>query len=276
MIQIIHRRGRILPIRIRKQKHLHPRHPKLPQHGQQPIVQHQILLWIPVNLILNHPIPMTQINTLPHLPVNLLIRLPIQHLVLPKVLHLDQRREQMRIHMLKQRIHIHETPLRKRRHLIKRPRIHVLPHGTRNRLKSVIRHPHVLVPIDLQKISALRVDDQPAHPERVIVLEVQHLLGVSQGLDELLLRAVEGELIELRLTVLGEGVIHVESDGADVVEAEFAVAEYVVGGDGTVGGQVGEGGEGEVHFGEEGGEAIWSDVGVVVVLLLIVDVVAIE
>mmetsp|Transcript_38927 Transcript_38927/g.93664 ORF Transcript_38927/g.93664 Transcript_38927/m.93664 type:complete len:267 (-) Transcript_38927:379-1179(-) len=228
-----------------------------------------MLLRIPRHLVLDHAIPVAQIYALPNLSVHLLVRLPVQKLVLAKVLKLHERREEVGVDVLEQRVHVHERPFREGRDLVERAGIEVLAHLARYGLKAVVRHPDVLVPIDLEKVPALCVDDEAADPVRVIVLEVEDLRGISQGVHELLLRSVECQLIEFRLVVLREGVVHVESDGANVVEAELAVAEHVIGGDGAMGRQVLQGCEGEVHFVEEGCESPRSCVIVRVAIRLI-------
>mmetsp|Transcript_21994 Transcript_21994/g.47170 ORF Transcript_21994/g.47170 Transcript_21994/m.47170 type:complete len:615 (-) Transcript_21994:277-2121(-) len=262
VIQVVHRRGRVLPVRIREEEHLHPRVPEPAQHGEEPVVQHQILLRIPRHLVLDHAVPVTQVDALPHLPVYLLVRLLVQRGMLPEVLQFDQRREEVGVDVLEQRVHVDEGPFREGRDLVERPGVHVLPHGGRYRLEPVVRDADVLVAIDLEEVPPLRVDDEAADPEGVIVLEVQHFLGVAQRPDQLFLRPVERQPVEGGLLVLGEGVVHVEPDRADVVEAKLAVAEHVVRRDGTAGGEALEGGEREVHSVEDGGEAIRSRVAV--------------
>lgn len=86
----------------------------------------------------------------------------------------------------------------------------------------------------------------------MIIFEIEHFFGISQGFDQFLLGSIKGELVECGLLVLGKCVVHVEANGFEVVESEFAVAEYAGGGDGVMGGEVGDGGEGEVEVVEEG------------------------
>mmetsp|Transcript_14534 Transcript_14534/g.31577 ORF Transcript_14534/g.31577 Transcript_14534/m.31577 type:complete len:310 (+) Transcript_14534:899-1828(+) len=262
MKQIIHGSGRILPIRIGKQKHLHPRITKFTQHGKQSIIQYQILFRIPGHFILDHSIPVAQVNAFPYLAKNLCVRLAIQEFMLSKVFQLDQRCEQVSIDMLKQRVHVDECLLGKRGDLIERARIQVFPHVTRNRLKSMICHSNILVSINLEEVTPLRINNQSTDPVRMIILEIKYFFGITQRVYQFLLGSVKCQLVKLRLAILRESVIHVETNSSKVVKAELTVAKYIVGGNGTIGWQIFQGIEGEVHFVEKGGEAVVARVAI--------------
>ena len=54
-------------------------------------------------------------------------------------------------------------------------------------------------------------------------------------------------MVEHGLLVLGQSVVHVESNGLEVVEAQFAIAENVRGGNGSIIWKIGKGREGEIE-----------------------------
>ena len=81
----------------------------------------------------------------------------------------------------------------------------------------------VVVPVHLEDVAVVLVDDQAADHVFVVVLEVAQLFPVSASRHQAVQRHVERQLLDLSHGVHGERVVHVESDHADLVHLQRPV-----------------------------------------------------
>mmetsp|Transcript_20665 Transcript_20665/g.60043 ORF Transcript_20665/g.60043 Transcript_20665/m.60043 type:complete len:313 (+) Transcript_20665:1483-2421(+) len=197
---------------------------------------------------------MTQIDAFPDLTIYLLVRLLVEKVVLSLVLHRDQQREQMRVDQLKERVHVDEMTLGEGGDLVEHSIVQMFAGGGGDGIEAVVRDADVFVTIDLEEVASPGVDDEAADPERMIVLELQNLLRITQCHDQFLLRPVERQLIERRLMILRQRIIHIEPYRLDAVQIQFAIAKDVVRAQRSLGRQIVQLGQsiGESHGGEEG------------------------
>jgi hypothetical protein len=89
----------------------------------------------------------------------------------------------------------------------------------------VIGPAHVVVAVHLEQVAQALVDRQAPHHKPRIVFDGQHLFRITVGLDQPLGGEAEGELLDVPLHVGRQGVVHVEADLADLIEAQVAAGE---------------------------------------------------
>mmetsp|Transcript_15310 Transcript_15310/g.44296 ORF Transcript_15310/g.44296 Transcript_15310/m.44296 type:complete len:278 (-) Transcript_15310:257-1090(-) len=187
---------------------------------------------------------MAQIDAFADLTVNLVIRFQVQGLMLSLVLEVDKQSEEMRIDMLEHGVHVDKVPFREGWDDVERAAVQMLAQFRRDGGETMVGQANVLVTINFEEVATERIDDESTHPELVIVFKVQNVLGVTQRLDELLLGTVKGKLVECRLLVLGQGVVHIKPDGLESAHPQFAVAKHIISADGSEGVETGEGRDG--------------------------------
>lgn len=87
---------------------------------------------------------------------------------------------------------------------------------------------HVAVPVDLQEVAQLGIDDQAADDEVGIELEGPDLRGIPLLLDQLFHRQFEGLGLENWDVVGGYGIIHIKAQELDIVGVQGPIDEHPV------------------------------------------------
>lgn len=75
----------------------------------------------------------------------------------------------------------------------------------------------------------------------MIIFKVQYLLRIPKRIRQLFLGTIKGQSVKGGLLILGQGVVHIKSNGLDGTHFELTVAEYVIGADGSEGVEIGKG-----------------------------------
>mmetsp|Transcript_24822 Transcript_24822/g.50414 ORF Transcript_24822/g.50414 Transcript_24822/m.50414 type:complete len:544 (-) Transcript_24822:38-1669(-) len=253
VVQEVHGDGGVLPVGVGQKEYLDARFPVGLEHGDEVGVRDNVLLRVARHLILDDAVAVAQVDALPDLAVDLPVGLFVEELVLTLVLHLDEGGEEVSVDELEECVHVDEVLFGEGGDLVEHAVVQVLASNGGDGLEAMVGETDVLVTVDLEEVAALRVDDQASDPKRVIVFEVQNLLRIPQRVHQFLLRTVERQFVELRLVVLRQRVVHVEPDRLDPAQLQFAIAEHVVGTDGTFRWQVGQGAQfaGKADGGQE-------------------------
>jgi len=188
-----------------------------------------------VDFVLDDAIPVAQVDALADVSVQFFVGGKIEFLVLSLIFQLHQTGKQVGIDKLKERVHVDKVLFRKREHLVEGFAVQVLARGAGHAVKAVVGHPHVFVPVNLEEIAPLRVDNETARPVAVVVFKIQNGFGITKAFDEFLLGPVKGQAVKRGLFVLCQCVVHIETDGFDTFQFQFAIAKNVIGRDESIG-----------------------------------------